>query len=83
MAVFGAVVQPLVKAVLDARCNLAFGGGIRSQLVGDEALWRTAVLHHQPHKQAFRRLDVAPTLEYFLQNHSILVDRMPPPDRFV
>ena len=39
MAVFGAVVEPLVRAVFDTRRNLAFGRAVGSQLVGDEALW--------------------------------------------
>jgi hypothetical protein len=53
MQVLCSIVQPFVGTVLEGWHDLAFCGGVGSQLAGDHPLWRYALLFQPTNKQAF------------------------------
>ena len=77
MAVLGSIVEAFVRPVFDAWSNLTFGRAVGSQLVGDEALWCSPLLLNHLIQQAFCCFLIAPTLENFIQNNAILINRAP------
>lgn len=68
-----------MRAVLDIRHDLPLRCSIRTQLVGDHALWREALFLQQPGKQALGGLGVAAGLNDLIENISILADSPPQP----
>src|SRR6516162_4565240 len=79
MRILGPVVEALVRAMLDRRHDLASGGGIGAELVGDDAPGRTALLLEKTRQQALCRLGVASRLEDFIEDIAVLIDRPPQP----
>ena len=61
------------------RHDLAPGGTIGTQLVGDEALGRQPLLLQQPGQQSPGGLGVATYLDDFIQNVAALIDGAPQP----
>ena len=62
--------------------DLASGGSIRTQLVGDHPLWRETLLPQKPCQQPAGSLGVAPVLNDFVEDISILIDGTPEPVSF-
>src|ERR1700690_1331306 len=48
VGILGAIVQTLVRAMLDVRHDRALGGAIGSQLVGHHAFWPASLLFQKP-----------------------------------
>ena len=79
MRILGPVVEALVRAMLDRRHDLAAGGGIGAELVGDHAPGRTTLLPEKTHQQALCRFGVASGLDDFIEDVAVLIDRPPQP----
>jgi hypothetical protein len=79
--ILGSVIQPLVRAVLDCRHDLARGSSVGVELVGDHAAWRAALLLQQAPQQAFGRFGIAPRLDDFVEDVSVLVNGSSEPIR--
>ncbi|SDP54587.1 hypothetical protein SAMN05428967_2386 [Phyllobacterium sp. YR620] len=63
--------------VLEGWHDLAFCGGVRSQLVGDDPLWRLRPAFQQTNKQAFGSLGIAAVLNDLVEHVAILIDGTP------
>ncbi|MBB6489502.1 hypothetical protein GGD46_006831 [Rhizobium lusitanum] len=59
MRIFGAIVQPLVRPLLDSRHDLMLCRAKGTKLVGEDALWQASLLLHQSDQQAFGSLGIA------------------------
>ena len=68
-----------MRAMLDRRHDLAAGGGIGAELVGDHAPGRTTLPLEKTHQQALCRLGVASRLDDFIEDVAVLIDRPPQP----
>ncbi len=68
-----------MRAMLDGGHDLTPGGAIGSQLVGDDALGRQALLLQQPDQQSLGGLGVAAGLNDFIQDISVLIHGAPQP----
>ncbi len=79
MAVFGTVVQPFVRPMIQTRRNLSFCSTIRPQLVRDDPLGNETKTLYQAAQQPFCGPFVALRLEYFVQHDAMLIDRAPKP----
>ncbi|OAI28057.1 hypothetical protein A1351_12260 [Methylosinus sp. R-45379] len=77
MGVFCAIVQTLVRSMLDARHDLPARHGIGAKLVGDYALWATALLVKKAFQQSLSRFGVTANLQDFVENISVLIDSAP------
>src|SRR6516225_11650656 len=75
MRILGPVVEALVRAMLDRRHDLAAGGCIGAELVGDYAPGRTTLLPEKTH----HRFGVASGLDDFIEDVAVLIDRPPQP----
>lgn len=80
--VLGPVVEALVRAMFGRWHDLAPGGGIGAELVGNHAPGRTALLLKETRQQALCRLGVASRLDDFIEDISVLIDRPPQPMLF-
>ena len=80
--VLGPVIEALVRAMLDRGHDLAPGGGIGAELVGNHAPGRTALLLEKTRQQALCCLGVAARLDDFIEDISVLIDRPPQPMLF-
>jgi hypothetical protein len=63
--------------MLNRRHDLAPGGSIGAQLVGDHPPRRIALLLQQTLQQAFRRFGIAPRLDDFVEDVAILIHGPP------
>lgn len=79
MTVFGTVVQPFMRPMIQARRNLSLGSTIRPQLVRDDPLGNETKTLYQAAQQPFCGPFVPFRLEYFVQHDAILIDRGPKP----
>src|SRR6516164_7682897 len=77
MRILGPVVEALVRPMLDRRQDLAAGGGIGAELVGDQAPGRTTLLLEKTRQQALCRLGVASRLDDFIEDIAVQIDRPP------
>jgi len=77
MRVFGAIVEALVLAMLDIRHDLAPGGAVGAEFVGDHALGRTTLLAQKPIQQSFGCPRIATDLNDFVQHISVLINGAP------
>ena len=77
MGIFRAIVEPLTGAVLDLWHNLALGGSVGGEFVGDDPLRRTSLLAQEPHQQPPRSLCVPMDLHDFVEDVSVLIDGAP------
>ena len=79
MRIFRAIVEPLVRAVLDFWHNLALGSRVGAELVGDQSPRWAALLPQETLQQAFGRLGVASVLDDLIEHIAVLIDRPPQP----
>ena len=79
MAVFSAVVEPLVGPMIKAGRDLALGGAIGSQFVRDDAFGHEAPTFHQLDRKPLCRVLVSSGLQGFLKNDAMLINRAPEP----
>ena len=79
MAVLGAVVEPLVGAVLEAGRDLPLRGAVRGQPVGHDPPRPPALLLEKPDEQAARGALVAAALHDLVEHDPVLVDGPPEP----
>src|SRR6516164_6211466 len=77
--VLGPVVEALVRAMLDRWQDLASGGRIGAELVGNHAPGRTTLLREKTLQQAPCCLGVASRLDDFIADVAVLIDRSPQP----
>ncbi len=77
MRVFRAIVEALVLAVLYFRHDLAPGGSVGAEFVGDHALGRTTLLAQKPLQQPFGGSRIAADLDDFVEHVSVLIDGAP------
>ena len=82
MRVLRSVIQPFMRAVFDFRHDLAPGGCIGAELVGDHAPGRAALFLQEAGQQAFGGLGVAARLDDFIEHIAILIDGPPKPVLF-
>jgi len=68
--------------MLDIRHDLASGGSVGAQLVGDHPLRQHTLLPHKSCQQPPCSLGVAPVLNDFVEDISILIDGTPEPVPF-
>ncbi len=76
MRVLGPIVQTLVRPMLDAGHDLTRGRLVGTQLIGDQPLWRHALLE-QTGQQTPGRLGVSACLDDLVEDVAVLVDRAP------
>lgn len=81
MAVFGAVIQPLVRQMADRQAELSSGRAVRFQLVRDHPPRAGALLFEKSRQQTPCRFRVAAGLQDFVENVTILINRPPQPVR--
>jgi hypothetical protein len=74
---FGAVVEISALSVLDTWQDLALGGGVALQLVGDDDSWNVLQTTQQLAEEAPCRLGTAPALNEDVEDVVLLVDRTP------
>ena len=79
MRVLRPIVQPLVRAMLDAGHDLPLRRAIGAQLVGDHHTRRTALPFQDLAHQTFRSLGIAATLHQHVENKAVLIDGPPKP----
>jgi hypothetical protein len=79
MRILRPIVEPLVRAALDIWHDLAPGGCVGAELVGDRAPGWTALFLQETGQQVFRRFDVAARLYDFVEHIAILINRPPEP----
>ena len=79
MRVLGAIVQALMRSMLDCRHDLASCRTIGAKLVSDDALWKASLLFHQPHQETLGSRGVTSALDDLIENISVLIDRAPQP----
>lgn len=79
MRVLRPIVQTLVRPMLDAGHDLTGGRLIGTQLIGDQPLWRHALLLQQTGQQTPGRLGVSACLDDLVEDVAVLVDRAPQP----
>jgi hypothetical protein len=73
--VFRAVVEALVLAMLSFRHDLAPGGSVGAEFVGDHALGRTTLLAQKPLQQPLGGSSMTRYLDDFVKHISFLIDR--------
>lgn len=79
MRIFCAVVQALVRAMLDTRHQFSFGGGVRAQLVGHhDARGGTLIFEELKHQPKSRTL-VPVALQQSFENVAAGIDGAPQP----
>ena len=78
MAVFGAIIQALMRPLLKAGCHLAFPGAVGSKLVGYDPSEQAMALDQRLQKP-FRGTFVTSGLQDFIQNDPVLIYRSPEP----
>ena len=61
-------------AMLDFRHDLAPGGVVRAEFVGDHAFGRAALLAQKPLQQSLGRPSIAVDLDNFVEHVSVLID---------
>src|SRR5471032_3081550 len=64
-------------AVFDVRHDLALGGGVGAEFVGDDPLRRTSLLAQEPCQQSPRSPCVPMNLHDFIEYVSFLIDSAP------
>jgi hypothetical protein len=79
MGILGAIVQALMRSMLDSRHDLASCRAIGAKLVSDDALRQASLLLHQPDQETLGSLGVAPALDDLVENVAALIDRAPQP----
>ena len=79
MAVFSAVVEPLVGPMTKAGSHLTFGGTIGAQFVHNDPFGNKAPTFHQLDQKPLCGALVSARLQDFLNNNAVLVDREPEP----
>ena len=79
MTVFGAVVQPLMRAVLEAGRQFPFRCAVRAEFIRYNAFGQAVTLNQYP-QQALGRPFVASALQDLIQNDPLLIDRPPEPE---
>ena len=79
MRILRPIVKPLVRAVLDFWHDLAPGGSIGAELVGDHSPGWAALLPQQTLQQALGRLGVAAVLDDLIEHIAVLINRPPQP----
>src|SRR3954452_9237930 len=80
MRIFCPIVEPLMRAVLDVRHDLALGGSIRAELVSDHPSRRAALLPQEAPQQALGCRGVASALDDLIKDVSILINSPPQPE---
>ena len=68
-----------MRAMLDRRHDLSPGRGGRTELVGDDAFGRDALLFQQASQQATGGFGVAPRLQNLVENGAFRIDGAPEP----
>src|SRR6056297_1344897 len=79
MAVFSAVVEPLVGPMIKAESHLTFGGTIGAKFVRNDPFGNKAPAFHQLDQKPLCGALVSARLQDFLKNNAVLVDRAPEP----
>ena len=79
MRILCPIVEPLVRAVFDFWHNVASGGCVGAELVGDHPSWRAALLPQEAPQQALGCRGIAAALEDFIEHIAILINRPPQP----
>lgn len=79
MAVFGAVIEPFVRPVIQARRNLSPGSTLKPQLIRDDPFGTETETLQQPAQQLFRVLFVPFRLEDLVEHVVMLTDSTPKP----
>ena len=64
-------------AMLDIRHDLAPGGSVGAEFVGDHAFGRTALLAQKPLQQSLCRTGVGPNPDNLVEHISVLIDGAP------
>jgi len=77
--VFGSIVQPLVRSMLDRRHDLALCSTIGAKLVCDDALGYPSLLLHQPDQKTLGSLGVPAYLDDLVEHIAVLVNGTPEP----
>lgn len=80
MAGLGAIVEPLVRPMVEVSRDLSFGGTIRAQFVGDDPLLHKAMTLDQADQKPLCRLLVSLGLKKFFQNDTMLINSPPEPE---
>ena len=82
MGVFRSIVQSFVLPMLHARQDLAFGGSIALQFIGDDHAWDVLESFEELAKKAFRRVCVASALHQDIEHVAVLINGSPEIMRF-
>jgi hypothetical protein len=69
--------QTLVRAALDAGHDRALCGGVGTELVGDDALWPTALFVQPSRQQARGGLCLAADMDDLVENVTVLIEGAP------
>ena len=77
MRIFRAIVEALVLPMLDFRHDLAPGGAVGAEFVGDHALGRATLLEQKPLQQSLGCSCVAADLDDFVEHIPVLIDGAP------
>ena len=79
MGILRPVVQAFVRAMLDARHDIALCRATGSQLVGDHDARRVPLSFHKLSHKAFGGLGIAAALHQYVENKAVLIDGAPKP----
>lgn len=82
MRILRSVVQPLMRAMLDAGHDFPLGSIVGPELVGDHDTRCSPLSFQQFAHQAFGRLGVSPALDENVEHEAILIDGAPKPVLF-
>jgi hypothetical protein len=74
---FRPIIQAFVLAMLHTRQELAFGGSIALQFIGDDHAWSILESFEELPKKSFRRLCVPSALYQDIQHVAVLIDGSP------
>lgn len=77
MRVLGAIVQTLMRSMLDSGHDLASRRSIGAQFVSDDTLRQTSLLLHQTDQETLGSLGVAPALDHLVENIAVLINGAP------
>lgn len=65
--------------MIKAKCEVAFGGAVRSQFVRNDPFGNEAPAFHQLDQEPLWRVLALPRLQDSLKNNAVLVDGAPQP----
>lgn len=79
MGILRSIIEIFVRAMLNRRRDLALGGSIGSELVGDHLRWRATLPLHEADQQTLGGFGDALALDDLIKHISVLVDVSPEP----